>query len=112
MKRAEKVKRETPGKRKIDTVLKRLDNAKSSGEGQWTARCPAHQDRRSSLAVGIGKDGKVLIHCFSGCELKDILSHLKLKKSDLFENTEPLRKNKRAVPWRKKKEQNSEVALT
>src|SRR5712664_3691261 len=97
--------------RKIETVLKRLNNVKSSGEGQWSARCPAHQDRHNSLAIGVGKDGKVLLHCFTGCELRDILSHLKLQSSDLFEDAEPSRKNKRAVRWRKKTEQKSEVAF-
>src|SRR2546428_5882348 len=98
--------------RKIEEILQRLDNVKPSGEGQWLAHCPAHGDRRNSLAVGISKDGKVLLHCFAGCGLKDILSHLKLKSSDLFEDAEPPRKNKRAVLRREKKEQKSEVAFT
>src|SRR5713101_6378292 len=97
--------------RKIETVLQRLNNVKSSGEGQWTAQCPAHRDRHNSLAIGVGKDGKVLLHCFTGCELRDILSHLKLKSRDLFEDAVPPRKNKRAVR-RKKTEQKTEVAFT
>ena len=27
----------------------------------WMARCPAHEDRKPSLSIGSGRDGKVLV---------------------------------------------------
>lgn len=49
-----------------------------------TARCPAHDDQRSSLSVSDGDDGRVLVKCHAGCTLDEILSKLALQPRDLF----------------------------
>jgi putative DNA primase/helicase len=49
----------------FDSLLANL-GARRSGRG-WVARCPAHDDERPSLSIGIGNDGRVLLHCFAGC---------------------------------------------
>ena len=54
-----------------------------SGTG-WSARCPAHDDRHASLAIGEGKDGRALLFCHGGCELADLLRALGLTTRDLF----------------------------
>jgi hypothetical protein len=54
-----------------------------SGTG-WSARCPAHDDRHASLAIGEGKDGRALLFCHGGCELADVLRALGLTARDLF----------------------------
>jgi putative DNA primase/helicase len=46
--------------------------AKRTSAG-WIARCPAHDDQRESLAIGDGENGKLLLHCFAGCEFDAIL---------------------------------------
>jgi hypothetical protein len=51
-----------------------------------TAQCPAHDDNNPSLAIG-HKDGKTLIHCFSGCLIDEILTALNLTPVDLFDDT-------------------------
>jgi hypothetical protein len=33
----------------------------------WIARCPAHDDRKPSLSIAEGADGRVLVHCHAGC---------------------------------------------
>jgi hypothetical protein len=68
----------------VRRVLELLHDAKPSGTGQWSARCPAHEDSRPSLSVGVGDDGRVLLHCHTGCTLQDILQALGLKEADLF----------------------------
>lgn len=50
----------------------------------YTALCPAHDDRKPSLSVSQGVDGKILVHCFSGCSLDSILKKIGLKARDLF----------------------------
>lgn len=51
----------------------------------FKAQCPSHQDNTPSLnATGI--DGRVLVHCFGGCETGDILTALNLKMADLFDD--------------------------
>lgn len=52
--------------------------------GRWTgrqgsARCPAHEDRHPSLSVSDGADGKVLVHCHTGCNQLDVIDGLKTR---------------------------------
>lgn len=70
----------------LDLVLSRLQGKKKMA-GQWVAKCPAHEDKAPSLSVGIGKSGKVIMHCHAGCDLTNILTAVDLTMSDLF--TEP-----------------------
>lgn len=48
-------------------------------------RCPAHEDHSPSLSVRLGKDGRVLIHCFTGCTPEAVLTAGGLTWDDLFE---------------------------
>jgi DNA primase len=49
--------------------------------GRWhgrygAARCPAHDDRGPSLSICDGRDGKVLVKCFGGCQQRDVINAL------------------------------------
>lgn len=57
---------------------------KRAGDGRWTARCPAHEDRQASLSIGTGRDGRPLVNCFAGCEAKAILEVLGLSFADVL----------------------------
>jgi len=48
------------------------------------ARCPAHEDRQSSLSVGLGADERVLLKCFAGCPVEAVVQALGLQLRDLF----------------------------
>ena len=72
-----------------EIVLSRLTNVKR-GDGKATSRCPGHDDRENSLSVAVGDDGRVLLHCFAGCEPADILAKVGLGFNDLYpEKTRP-----------------------
>ncbi|MFC0201473.1 DUF7146 domain-containing protein [Paracoccus rhizosphaerae] len=50
--------------------------------GKWhriygLACCPAHSDRRPSLTIGDGHDGRLLLSCKAGCDFLDVLSALR-----------------------------------
>ncbi|HEY9093498.1 MAG TPA: CHC2 zinc finger domain-containing protein, partial [Candidatus Cryosericum sp.] len=49
-----------------ELILSKLPQAKRDGKG-WMALCPAHDDRRPSLRVTTGDDGRALVHCHAGC---------------------------------------------
>jgi hypothetical protein len=68
----------------LEQVLERLDHVKRNGSG-WIARCPAHEDRKPSLAIAAGDDGRVLLTCHAGCDVELILAALGLEKRDLFQ---------------------------
>ena len=67
----------------IDSVLARLDGVQRAGKG-FKARCPAHPDRSPSLSLKECDDGRVLIHCFAGCEPAAVLEAVSLNMAHLF----------------------------
>jgi hypothetical protein len=69
--------------RPVNRVLSLLEDVRKSQRG-WTALCPAHGDRRSSLSIAEGNNGTVLLKCFAGCDTEEIVAALGLKTSDLF----------------------------
>lgn len=71
-----------------DTLLSRLDKVKRTGLSRWQARCPAHDDRGPSLAVREMDDGRVLVHCFAGCDVYSVLSAVSLDMAALFPERE------------------------
>jgi putative DNA primase/helicase len=66
-----------------EDLVQRFEGVKRNGRG-WIARCPAHDDRRASLSVSEGDDGRVLAHCHAGCSTEAILATLGLAVRDLF----------------------------
>ena len=61
-----------------------LDVAGSQPHGGRVRQCPAHQDAKPSLSVGVGRDGRVLLHCFGGCTTADVLAALHCAPARLF----------------------------
>jgi putative DNA primase/helicase len=45
--------------------------------GTWTARCPAHGDRKPSLSIRDAEDGKVLVRCHARCDQERIIAALR-----------------------------------
>jgi len=68
----------------IDALLDRLDGAKETGHGKYIVRCPAHDDRSPSLAIKDCGDGRILLHCFAGCDVESVLDALGLSFSDIM----------------------------
>lgn len=67
-----------------DVLLAKLDGVKRTGPGRWLAKCPAHEDRRASLAIREADEGKILAHCFAGCSIHEVVAAAGLEMSDLF----------------------------
>lgn len=64
--------------------FRKLPGFKACGENQYEAKCPGHEDHKASLSIGIGNDGKLLLHCFAGCDLDRICSAIGIDKQTLF----------------------------
>ena len=67
----------------VERMLSRLEKVKGKN-GSWTACCPAHNDKSPSLAIREGEDGRVLLHCFGGCETINVIQALGMDMNDLF----------------------------
>lgn len=81
----------------IENILSRLCNVKKAGDG-YLATCPCHDDKKQSLSISEGNDGRVLLHCHANCETKDILSELELEMKNLFPPSEMVsNKNRQTI---------------
>lgn len=65
-------------------LLSRLSGVKKTGSGRWIARCPAHDDRSPSLAIRECDDTRLLVHCFAGCDVDDVVVAVGLTLADLM----------------------------
>lgn len=80
-----------------ETLLSRLEKVKRSGTGSWLACCPAHADKTPSLTIREVDDGRVLLHCFGGCSVEEVLGAVSLGFDALFppkpiDGAKPLRR--------------------
>jgi hypothetical protein len=72
------------GMSRVDYILDRLDKVRKTGQSTYLACCPAHEDRTASLSIREKDDGGVLIHCFAGCTVHEIVASVGLDIADLF----------------------------
>ena len=68
----------------IENILSRCEKVKQRQSGQYSACCPAHVDKGPSLSVRETPDGAVLLHCFAGCEVRDVVAAMGLELHELF----------------------------
>ena len=84
-----------------EVLLSRLEGIQKAGRGH-RARCPACGGTSRKLSITYA-EGKVLIHCFGGCETSDVLQAVGLNWSDIQpprhwpESPEERRKLRRAA---------------
>ena len=67
----------------VEQLLGRLERVKGRN-GSWTARCPAHADKGPSLAIREADDGRILLHCFAGCPVENVVGAIGMDMTDLF----------------------------
>jgi hypothetical protein len=77
-----------------DRLLGQLDGVKPVAIDRWLARCPSHDDSRPSLSVREIDSDRVLVHCWAGCSVEDVLSAVGLT----FEALYPEKPSHRARP--------------
>jgi hypothetical protein len=65
-------------------LLSRLNHVRKRSANQWSARCPAHDDKGPSLSIKELPDGRVLLHCFAGCSVQEVLGTIGLDFGSLF----------------------------
>ncbi len=80
----------------LERVLACFEHVKRVGN-RWIAHCPIHEDKDASLAISEGTDGRVLVHCFAGCNTEHILRALGLSMCDLFPEKPKKAKAKREI---------------
>jgi len=85
----------------IDLVLDRLANhrVQATGQDRWRACCPGHGgDNPSALSIGVGTEGQILLRCWQGCAVDQVVASIGLDLSDLF----PSRQSHGSSPQRRR----------
>lgn len=67
----------------VDVLLARLEHIQKSGKG-WRTACPSCGGRSRKLSVSESDDGRVLLHCFGGCDAATVVGAAGLTLGDLF----------------------------
>lgn len=67
----------------IRDFLSRFEHKTPTGD-QWLVRCPGHDDRKASLAVREGLEGRIVLNCHAGCTTDGVLQVMGLTLADLF----------------------------
>src|SRR5262249_2057136 len=93
-------------------LLSRLERVRSSGRGSWKASCPGplHKrgDRSPSLHITENSDA-VLLHCFAGCKVPEIVAAVGLELSDL--SPDQLTHRRKGAPHRVMKSEVFDLAI-
>ena len=90
---------ESGGVMSVDKLLVQLDGVHQSGHGRWSAKCPSHKDRTASLSVRELDDGQVLVHCFAGCSVQDVLGATGIDIAELFPERAPHHRKPERRPY-------------
>lgn len=72
----------------LQEFLSRLEGVRGH-DGQYMAKCPAHQDSKPSLSIGLGADNRILLKCQAGCATEDVVAAMGLTQRDLFAEIRP-----------------------
>jgi len=62
---------------RIATALGPAKARQTSRGLTWRVRCPSHDDQHASLDVTETGDGRVLVHCWSGCSQAELIDALR-----------------------------------
>jgi hypothetical protein len=60
----------------LDELLARFTGPRKGSNGDWSARCPAHEDRNPSLSIRSGDGGGVVLKCHAGCTFEEVCAAL------------------------------------
>ena len=69
---------------KYDYILSHFKVARRVNDRAF-CQCPSHRDDKPSLSISKGNKA-VLVHCFAGCDSRDILNSVGLTYKDLYYN--------------------------
>ena len=70
-------------------VVGKLSHVEEASDGNWKARCPAHDDKTASLSLKVARDdGRLLVTCHAGCSFQEIASALGVLPRQFFNQQE------------------------
>ena len=83
----------------VDPFLSKLDGLTGKGP-RWRAICPACKGtNRTKLSVYETEDGHVLLRCWAGCDVYEILRAVGMGIDDLFPRQPRMYRPRERRPW-------------
>lgn len=73
----------------LSEILARLTVVRGPVNGEYTCKCPAHDDKVASLCVREGDDGRILLHCHARCSVQEVVKAMGLEMRDLYQDEKP-----------------------
>ena len=93
----------------INTFLNSFRKVKRTGNNQFLACCPAHDDKKASLSIAFNPgEQKIALHCHAGCRTEDILSAIGKDWSAVM----PEQENRVSPKWHTKYENGIKYEFT
>ena len=90
----------------LTSILSHFNGVKQTGANTYMALCPAHDDKNPSLSIRYSdEENRICLHCFAGCDRKEILRCAGLNEKDLFERKYTMKKTEYTYHY-----ENGEVA--
>ncbi|MBX5446627.1 hypothetical protein [Sphaerobacter sp.] len=74
----------TPFAQVLQRLYETTGYAPRGSATQKSARCPAHDDGRASLSIGIGRDNRVVLSCKAGCDSRAVIDALGIDWAALY----------------------------
>jgi len=74
----------------FERLAQRTRGWRSYGRDRAIFCCDGHEDKRPSVSVRELPDGRVLLHCFAGCNVESVLGSIGLTLESLFPDSAPL----------------------
>lgn len=65
-------------------ILPYFQGVRMAGSNKAMCKCPAHYDEKQSLSIEDNGSGKILLHCFAGCQTGEIALAAGLQMKDLY----------------------------
>lgn len=81
----------------INDVLSRLQKVRRSS-GYYMACCPAHADDSPSLKIKVDDRGNVRVHCFAGCDWRNIWAAIGIGKGVAVKSSPVMQKQSHRSP--------------
>lgn len=68
----------------VQSILKRFEGVVCTGKNQWRAKCPAHKDASTSLAIAFN-NGNLIFNCMGNdCSILEICQSIGISLSDII----------------------------
>ena len=91
-------------KKTFSDIVERTRAKPIGSSDSFSGLCPSHDDNSASMSITM-EDDRILLYCYTGCNIDDICLSLGIEQTDLFAHKNEKQINKEPVQLKIVKEQ-------